>query len=291
MNQFLKLLLISGISTSLLIVLFVFDVSDKRAEQEAISEAKKELNEDSKPEIDTRNSELLQKPQVVHARASTPGIPLNNQQSTLPDAESFTRATLAQDCREVPADNESMESWLEEALFYEEHPDYIRETEELYTKCLGADRNFNYLDTLISQAEKGNVDALNRYIDTYEPEVYAVLKIPNTDREAMIAARQELQHNKVRLIEANILLGNEFVIAQASWEWVHIVGKNTQFSQLTLLYYLKDHSVDDGYFDYANEAITLWQGSPNISNEVFAKAKQDAAALAGRIKQNKQPGL
>lgn len=212
----------------------------------------------------------------------------DTRQHELSDEAQFAFATLAQDCRDVPTNQNAMDNWLVDASVHDEHPDYIREIEDLFPRCLGVDRSYNYLDTFIEQAHSGNVKALERYIDVYEPELYGVLNIPNTDREAMIAARQALAQNKTRLIEANILLGNEQVIAMATWEWGHIMDPSSQFEQLTLLYYLRDHATENGYFRFANEAITAWQGVPDVSNEVFENAKQEAEELARLIAQNKK---
>lgn len=55
---------------------------------------------------------------------------------------------------------------------------------------------------------------------------------------------------------------------------------------LALLYYLRDNTTDDEFYRYASEAITLWQGVPDVSNEIFSTAQQEAKALALQIKQN-----
>ena len=220
----------------------------------------------------------------------------------LTDSELLTLSKDTQDCQTVPVDEQVMAIWREEAIANEEYSEDIWEMADAYQRCLNVPRDYNYLESFEYLALKGNTEALERYFEIYDTEIYDVLQIHKHDREGMIAAREKLEGTKTRLLEANILLGNEEVLRKAIWGYSVELPEGYHF--LTPAYLLREITNNSDHFEFADEYIRRFESwvrteeeeqlqNPQQNDQQMEDfnlefAQKQAAEIAQQIRENSQ---
>lgn len=151
------------------------------------------------PESETPPSAVLPIP-PVHVLQPDPG---------LSEDELYHQAVYARKCRDVPKNQRKLNAWLSQANANDELPERIVRILNAFESCQNIDAAYDYVTSFKVLAQQGNESALWQYWQLTEQEVFRLQGIPKTDRDAIIAARQEFKLTKYQLAEQLLLLGSE----------------------------------------------------------------------------------
>lgn len=140
----------------------------------------------------------------------------------LSDDELLSHASLARGCRLVPQTRSALNKWVDDAYANDELPERIEWFRSSFEKCQDVDRNFNYIESYKTLAEKGHQKALWNFWNLTDAEVFRLQNIHQHERDAMIAARQQFNVDKYTLAEKQVLQGNERAMMRLMYAYQHL---------------------------------------------------------------------